>query len=171
MNNQTEEASSFSQFFSENYKKVLGYLIKHCSSLHDAEDIASESFFYCSKNWDSFDPQKSSRSSWLYMIVKSRLKNHYRDTKKTENLDDFSNIIPDKDVIDQSVWVTSLRSDLAEALNQLSEQQKKAVICRYFGNMSDQETALALQTTPMNVRVLVHRALKRLEQIMPSEYI
>lgn len=168
MNTNASDASwdlDFSEFYKANYLRVVGFLRKRCSSLQDAEDIASDSFLYCAKNWHRFDEQKASRSSWLYMIVRSRWKNYCRDHRSFENLDDYERVIPAGDEISRAIWLTQTREELAEALEKLSETQRRAIILRYFANQDDSEIARALFTTPGNVRVLIHRGLNRLKQI------
>lgn len=153
----------FTEFYQINYPRVVAFLRKRCRSLQDAEDIASESFLYCSKNWNRFDGEKASRSSWLYMIVRSRWKNYCRDHRSFENLDDYERIIPAGDELSRAIWLTQTREELAKALEQLNETQRRAIILRYFANLDDSEIARTLLTTPGNVRVLIHRGLSRLK--------
>ena len=82
-------------------------------------------------------------------------------------MDVLSNVLADSnDPMQQAIELDDLRQRLATALDTLSSNQKKAIIHRFFGNHNDQEIADILNTSPGNVRVLIFRALKKLETHM-----
>ena len=160
------DVSTYEAFYSEYHPMIIRYLAGKCSSRQDAEDLTNECFLYCYKNWDQYDPERSTRKSWLYLIVRSRWKNYLRDRKQTYSLDDFENVIPDKDIIDQTVRLQALRTELAELLKKLPENQREAVVLRFFREWTDDEIAEWLGTSKGNVRVMIHRA----RQNMNKEY-
>ena len=69
----------YETFYRENYTRVLNYVYKKISHKEDAEDLTSEVFLYCYRHYDDYDPSKGKRSTWLYLITNSRIKNYYRD--------------------------------------------------------------------------------------------
>lgn len=156
---------SFDTFYEENYFRVLRFLRARCSSYHDAEDLTSQSFTYCYQHWDDYDPSKASRSSWLFMIVSCRWKNYCRDHKAMSDIDDYSNVLPDQnDPMTLAINTEAYRAAIAKALKALPANQQQAVILRYFGGKTDAEIALKLGTSPGNVRVLISRALHKMEK-------
>ena len=58
----------------------------------------------------------------------------------------------------------NLSTAIAKALKALPANQQQAVILRYFGGKTDAEIALKLGTSPGNVRVLISRALHKMEK-------
>ena len=48
---------------------------------------------------------------------------------------------------------------LAVMLKKLPENQRNAIVLRYFGDYSDDEIAERLHTTSGNVRVIIHRGI------------
>ena len=156
---------TFDTFYEENYFRVLRYLRARCSSYHDAEDLTSQAFTYCYQHWDDYDPAKASRSSWLFMIVTCRWKNYCRDHHVMSDIDDYSNIIPDeRDPMTHAINLEAYRTAIARALKALPVNQQQAVILRYFGKKTDAEIAEKLGTSAGNVRVLISRALHKLEK-------
>lgn len=161
------EAMSFDDFYKKNYLLVFRYIKKKIFSAEDAEDLASVVFTYCYQNWDRYDASKASLSSWLFMIVNSRLKNYYRDKKTFVDYDSLSFLIGDtQDSLDQALMLDSTRQELAAALKQLPEKQSQLIIYKYFMNLSDSEIADRLMMSVGNVRVTCHRVLKRLSETM-----
>ena len=143
---------------------VVGYLRKRMNSPDDAEDIASKVFLYCYERWETYDPQKAAQQTWLFMIVRSRLADYLRYRKTYVDIDKLDTYLTeDDDPMDSAVKLQAIRQELAEALKNLPENQRTAIVMRYFGEYSDFEIAARLNTTPGNVRVIIHRGLSRLK--------
>lgn len=159
-----QEKPTFEQVYTRYYSNILSYIRLKVDNQQDAEDLCSEAFLYCYDQYENYDPEKSSISTWLYLVVNSRIKNYYRDHKSHADIDDFSNVIPDEgDDMDRSIYLEQLRDTLGKAIATLPEKQQKIVILRYFKQMSSAEIADQLGLTPGNVRVLLTRALDKLE--------
>ncbi len=156
----------FEQLYEENFDKVVGYIYRKLGAWEDSEDLASEVFLYCHAHYDSYDPEKSSPTTWLYLVVNSRLKNHYRDAKTYVDLESLTGELQDDSVdMEQCVYLEQVRRILSRALEHLPERQRRIVEMRYFQDMSGAEIAEAMHMTPGNVRVQLSRALDALEPL------
>jgi len=157
---------SYEDVFSANHSKVVQYINKKIGNLSDAEDLASEVFLYAYKHYDEYDPQKSSVNTWLYLIVNSRLKNHYRDAKAYVDLETVVGVLEDESVdLDKCIYLEEVGLQLRKAIACLPERQARIVTMRYFDQRSCGEIAEALDMTPGNVRVQLSRALDKLENL------
>lgn len=155
---------SFEELYKEYYPKILFYILKKTGNREEAEDLTSEAFLYCYDHYGDFNPEKSAVSTWLYLVVNSRLKNHYRDKKVHADIGDFeNNLFADGDEMDKAIYLEQLRTSLKKAIDTLPQKQKEAVIMRFFKDMSHEEIAAALQTSPGNTRVILSRAMDRLK--------
>ena len=157
------EKPPFSVFYEENYQRVLHYTAGKIGNYHDAEDLVGEIFIYCYSHYDDFDPAKSALTTWLYMIVNSRIKNHYRDAKSCVDLESLVGTLADETDMDACIYLEQLRDLLEKALAVLPERQRTIVMMRYFEEKSNAEIAEALGMTQVNVRVQLSRALDTLE--------
>ena len=156
---------TFESVYEDNYRAIVRYLYKHTGNLHDAEDLAAETFLYCYQNYDNYDPEKSSISTWLYLVASSRLKNHYRDRKEHVDLSELEERLFTEEIdMERAAWLEELRRLLAEKLQRLPERQQKVVVMRFFQQKDFDEIAVAIDTTPGNVRVILSRALDKLEK-------
>lgn len=157
---------AFSDFYADNYQKIVSYINNKIGNYHQAEDLASEIFLYCYDHYDDYDPSKSALSTWLYLIVNSRIKNHYRDSKSYVDLETLVGVLPDDSVdMDAAIYLQQLRKMLDAAMAKLPERQRKIVYMRYFEERSNVEIAQILGMTPGNVRVQLSRAIDALERI------
>lgn len=156
---------SFQEFYSTYYQKVVLYINKKISNPFDAEDLASEIFLYCYSHYDDYDPQKSALSTWLYLIVNSRIKNHYRDAKTYVDLESLVGVLSDDTIdMDACIYLQQMKQQLEKAMNRLPDRQRQIVKMRYFEEKSNAEVAAALGMTQINVRVQLSRALDILEK-------
>ena len=157
---------SYEDFYSSNYSRVLYYVRNKISNTEDAEDLASEVFLYCYSHYDDYDPDKSSITTWLYMIVNSRVKNYYRDHVAPVDFETVAGVMQDHSIdLDEGVYIEQLHAALMKAIQSLPERQQKIIMMRYFQNLSHDEIAKKLGLTPGNVRVLRSRALDKLSTL------
>ena len=157
---------AFEVFYEENFNRVVQYIRKKLDNLHDAEDLASDIFLYCYSHYDDYDPAKSSLTTWLYLIVNSRIKNYYRDTKPSVDLELLEGVLQDESIdMDACIYLQQLQDGLKRAMEKLPERQRKIVTMRYFEERSGAEIAERLGMTPGNVRVQLSRALDTLEKL------
>lgn len=162
----SEEIPTYAEFYETNYKRVVYYINKKVGNPHDAEDLASEIFTYCYTHYSDYDSEKSSLSTWLYLIVNSRIKNHYRDAKVHVELESLEGVLQDDSIdMDACIYLQQLRQQLEAAIAKLPERQQKIVTMRYFEERSNAEIAEKLGMTQGNVRVQMSRALDALEKL------
>ena len=159
----------YEELYSANYTKVVQYLNKKIGNISDAEDLASEVFLYAYKHYNEYDSEKSSINTWLYLIVNSRLKNHYRDAKAYVDLESIVGVLEDESVdLEKCVYLEEIGRQVRKAIGELPERQAQIVKMRYFDQHSCGEIAETLKMTPGNVRVQLSRALDKLEILCAS---
>lgn len=153
----------FEDFYRENYARMLSYVRGKLGNTQDAEDLTSEVFLYCYSRYDTYDPEKSSITTWLYLIVNSRVKNYYRDHVSYVDYDEVADVMQAQGVdLDAGVYLEQLYTALMSAIRELPWRQQQIVMMRYFENRSSEEIGQILGIRPSNVRVLLSRALNKL---------
>lgn len=161
------EAMPFEQVYERYYFDVFRFVSKRLENREEAEDLTSEVFLYCYKNYDRYDPAKSAVSTWLFLVAKSMLKTHYRDRKQHLDISDFEDwLLADDYDMSRAVYLEQLRDFLAEQIKLLPEKYQQAIVMRFFQEKEFEEIALALDTTQGNVRVILSRAVAKLKQAL-----
>lgn len=143
--------------------EIYRYCLSHSNDSDVAEDIVAETFMKAWKHYDSFD-NKYPRA-WLYTIAKNLLRDHWRK-KPTYELDE--RMESDKEYDDP---VTNTERSMTKervhvAIAKLPVEMKDVVYMRCILGLSSKETAVALSITEANVRVLQHRGLKRMKNML-----
>ncbi len=172
MDDETKSRCSYEDYYKKYYASVLGYILKRIHDTSVAEDITMDVFLSGLEHFISFDPNRASFATWIYTIANNKIKNFYRDKKDNEDIDDH-------DICDESFEnymeraenIQSMRVHLANALNTLSEVQRKIVIYRYYYDYDSVIIAQKIQLTPVNVRVHLSRAIKKLKKYFEEKNI
>ena len=157
----------------ENYSDSLfQYVNRHTDSREDTEDIVQEIFLSCHKYRDKFDNTKCGEHAWLYILAKNRLKNYYRDKKKSVSLEEqVTEPEADIDYAEQVVHMMTCRELTAQALQRLDPRSQKIIVLRFFQRKSHEEIADMMGLSTGNVRVIQSRALKIMEEFMKDKNI
>ena len=158
-----EGKPSFEECFQAHYDKAVRFVLKRVTDWQAAEDIVMDAFVSCYEKFDSYDPERASFATWLYVVLKNKLKNYYRDNKLHEDVDDCEEAIGGfEDELLAAQALHSFRQALAQAMEVLTESQQKIVQYKFFQNKNATEIAALLGLEPGNVRVQLSRALKKL---------
>lgn len=156
---------AFEEYFQAYYQQAFRYTLKKVPNVSTAEDIVMATFVSCYRRFEYFDPQKAKFATWLYVALNNRIKNYYRDQKALDSIGDKDDIASSQeDEMYRSIYLSEMRLALACAIETLNETQKQVVIKKYFRNMSSNEIAEDIGSTPGNVRVQLTRAIKKLKE-------
>lgn len=146
---------AFQILYHRHSSKVYGFLINRIRDKTLVDDIFQAIFMKLHESRRHYDP-KFSFIPWLFTISRSVMIDSLRKQKR--NLEDSV----ETDKLD----FLSIEYETAEELDLscLHSNQKQAVELRYKENLSFEEIAHQLKTTPTNVRKIVSRAIKVLKK-------
>ncbi|MBS6832896.1 MAG: sigma-70 family RNA polymerase sigma factor, partial [Clostridiales bacterium] len=166
----------FESFYTKYYDRVYWYVFKRLNHIEESQDLTADIFCACYKYFDSYDPEKSSVGTWLYVIVNNKLKNYYRAKKSDISLDAFyENILQETDkfttgdAICDAVYLDDCRSVLSSAITELPERNQMVLILKFFGGKQSEEIAKIMNISPVNVRVIITRSLKKIGSYMAKK--
>lgn|SRR5690606_36345213 len=141
-----------------------------------AEDLAADVWLAVARGMDTFEGDEAGFRGWIFTIARHRLIEHRRrqarrrtDPLPTERLDRAVERGPGGDpawlVIEQLGAQRTIEALVAD----LAPDQAEAVLLRVLGGFDVAEVSRIMGRSPGNVRVLCHRALKRLATRMSEE--
>jgi RNA polymerase sigma-70 factor (ECF subfamily) len=173
---QVKEKKTFEFYYEKHYSQVYLYIYKKIQNVHDAEDLAQDSFVSAYTKFDSFDPVRATFQTWIFFIVGNKLKNYYRDRKINIDIDDPEQYLePSEDSFEDEMveaeYLTQMRDCLADALENLNDTQRQIVILSYFKNKNSKEIASEMGMTDGNVRVQLSRAIIKMRSYFDDHNI
>ena len=153
----------FEIVYREYYPRIISYIYSKIKDRSVSEDLTSEVFYRCYKNYETYDSQRASISTWLFVITKNLLKNYYRDRRCDMHIEEMESfeLIEYVD-FDEAIYLEEINSIIEQGLMTLNQMQRDAVVMKYYQELTTREIASALKTTEGNVRVILSRALKKL---------
>lgn len=128
-----------------------------------AEDLTQDIFLEMAKSINKFNNQGKFKN-WLYTIAKRQLSAWLKQKYDLPKEALFDNLALPENSIDPEKQNQTIKK-VEKLLGKLSEVERSVVVLRYLKNYSVKETAQELKLTASNVKVIAHRALKKLRQM------
>lgn len=161
---------AWAQLYRELAGTVTGYLRSRGAA--DPEDLASETFLQIARNIDSFKGDYESFRSWIFVIAHRRLLDSRRATDrrpKTVNNDTGLTLLPDPQQVDEVALGNISTTNIEALFERLTDDQRDVLALRIIGDLTVEQTALALGKGVGAVKALQRRALASLKRAMADE--
>ena len=153
------------------YRRHLDGVYRYCFYLlgdhHDAEDVTERTFLAALGAIGRFRDDGASFQSWLYRIAHNHLVNalRARGRRRTSSLDAVPEPAIDADPAGL-VGAAEESRRLQRALAKLPDDRRQVIILRFVDRLSAREVGAVLGRSEGAVRVLQHRALRELADIL-----
>ncbi|MFH5184727.1 RNA polymerase sigma factor [Paenibacillus sp. TAB 01] len=137
------------------------HMLKSAQMESLAEDLCNETFYKAYKSLHSFREVEATFSTWLYTIARNTVLSELRKNKNTKVSLEQSGLEPHAGA-DAMPELTVLRNEkvlmVRDAINNLPEKQRSALILREYEQLDYQEIANILGQTVSSVKSLLFRA-------------
>lgn len=162
------EAEAFGLLYDHYQPQIYRFVYLKVSHREEAEDLTHQVFL---KSWESIADYESYGfpfSSWLYRIARNQTIDYYRTRKESVGLESIAENKFTEDAEKISKFIDDSRDlkKIEEAIALLSEDQQDVVILRFVEDFSPKETAEILERTEGAIKLIQHRAVKRLKEIL-----
>lgn len=134
-----------------------------------AEDIAAETWVYIVRGLPKFVGDEAAWRAWLFTTARRRLIDQARLRKRhpAESLDEVVAADTPSTPDAEQVALDNLATRSAmRLLAQLPPQQAEVIMLRVVAGLDTEAVAELLGKSPGNVRVMAHRGLKKLEELL-----
>ncbi len=164
--------------FTRHYQRVLNIVWRHLGRQSEAEDLAQEVFLRVYKAAGRWEP-KAQFTTWLFQITANLCFNFGRDRKRrgkvlsmgtgqpsdTGEFDPVASA-PDRDEssAEDSVERSETARAVREALDELPERQRMALVMMHYGGLGHAEIAEALGSNANAVKQMCHRGRDALRE-------
>jgi len=149
----------FSDYVSARWTALSRSAVLLGCTLHEAEDLVQSTLAACYASWDKVVKARE-RDAYVYRVLVNM---HARSRRRRWWGERPTDALPEQPVAD-----AFRHADVAEALrlalDALSPANRAAVVLRYYGQLSEAETAQALGVAPGTVKSRLNRALAQLSE-------
>ena len=164
--------ADFSELYRAHLRDVYSYAYYRIGNHHDAEDITEQTFLQAYRHFERAQRESHGRPlrPWLIRIAHNLAANYYRDRsrKPQTNLEDAGVLPTFHDTADLVEGREEVQQVLA-GVAKLPEDRRDALIMRFALDMDNREIARALGRSDGAAKVLIHRAIKQLEEELADD--
>ena len=165
--------SDFTDLYRSHLRDVYSYAYYRVGNHHDAEDLTEQTFLQAYRHYEralrEFDgwPLRP----WLIRIAHNLAANYYRDRSRRPQT-----ALEDAGALSAPHTTEALVQDrddlkrILECVQQLPDDRREALIMRFALGMDNREIARALGRTDGATKVLIHRAIRQLEDRLKEEH-
>ena len=171
------DTSAFEELIERHQALVAGTVARMLSSNSDVEDIAQQVFIRVWKSARRYVP-RAKFTTWLLKITRNLVFNELRRTKRHAHvplqsepgaedppLKDETNLAPDTSLLE-----SELQRTIEEAILQLPETQRLALVLRRYEQMSYEQIAEVLDLSVPAVKSILFRGRSELRSRL-SKYL
>ena len=175
------DRDAFAEIYRRYQVTVHRYVARRVSNPTVAEDLTAEVFCRALRGiggftWQGHDPVK-----WLCTIAANLIRDHFSlSSTRQEVISDDAVAGQDRrrsagrrdpvngDGPEAAVLASMTADSLREAIKNLTEQQQRCIVLRFFGGLDTEETAEQMGITARAVVSLQYRAIQALRDLLPA---
>ena len=163
---------AFTDLYRTHLRDVYSYAYYKVGNHHDAEDLTEQAFLQAYRHFERARRESNGRPlrPRLIRIAHNLASNYYRDRARRPEANIEAVEPPAHPHATERV--VEGREELREViarLDDLPDDRREALIMRFALGMDNREIARALGRSDGATKVLIHRAIKQLEELMSDE--
>jgi RNA polymerase sigma-70 factor, ECF subfamily len=163
--------ADFSELYRAHLKDVYSYAYYRVGNHHDAEDLTEQTFLQAYRHYERAVAESDGRPlrPWLIRIAHNLAANLYRDrSRKPQSPIEDSETLRTTHTTEDLVEGRDELARILEGVKELPDDRREALIMRFALGMDNREIARAMGRTDGATKVLLHRAIKQLEEIVAT---
>lgn len=164
-----KDSESFAKLYDFYVERIYRFIYFKVSKQEDAQDLCSEVFL---KTWQYLIANKKigNFNALLYKIARHVVIDFYR--KKSQN-----EIATEDEILQQIEYQKNVAQEvenklevenIEKYLKRLKDEYREIIILKYVDELSIDEIAKIVNKSKGNVRVIIHRAIKALKELIES---
>ena len=158
---------AFTELYRAHLRDVYSYAYYRIGNHHDAEDLTEHTFLQAYRHFERAQRESNGRPlrPWLIRIAHNLAANYHRDRSRRPqtHLEDAT-ILSAPHQTDDLVAGREELQHVLEGVAGLADDRREALIMRFALGMDNREIARAIDRSEGATKVLIHRAIKQLEQ-------
>jgi RNA polymerase sigma-70 factor, ECF subfamily len=161
------DEAALSELYTLYFPRVYRYILARTGNTYDAEDMAEEVFMRVLEAIERFQWREAPFSAWLFRIAHNAVISQRRkDNSRGKSAPLSEDLALDGAGPDELVENRLALYDVMEAAKKLPEAQRQVIALRFGAGLSVAETARAMGKGEGNVKVIQHKAIAKLREMM-----
>ena len=162
----------FTELYRTHLRDVYSYAYYRIGNHHDAEDLTEQTFLQAYRHFGRAQEESNGRPlrPWLIRIAHNLAANYYRDRSRRPQtgLEDAA-VVSAPHHTEELVQSLHELQDVLAGVAKLPDDRREALIMRFALDMDNREIARALGRSEGATKVLIHRAIRQLNQELSDD--
>jgi len=161
------DEAALSELYTLYFPRVYRYILARMGNTYDAEDLAEEVFMRVLEAIGRFQWREAPFSAWLFRIAHNAVISQRRkENARGRSAPLTDGLAVDSAGPDELVENRLALNEIMEASQKLPEAQRQVIALRFGAGLSVAETARAMNKGEGNVKVIQHKAIAKLREMM-----
>ena len=161
------DSEAFAQLYDLYAPNIFRFVYAQMPDRMDAEDLTAEVFLQAWRSLASYQERGYAFSAFLYRIARNQIADFYRKKRKEIVNSEFLEQISDERMsLSSALALKQEHQDLYKKLSNLHENYRVVLVLRFLNELSPKEIAQVMKRSEGAVRVLQHRALSALRELV-----
>jgi len=164
------EKQAFAMLVDEYKNPIYNLAYRMTNNLHDAEDLAQETFIRAYQNLARYDRNKKF-FTWLYTIGINLIRNHLK--KNSTPIDPLTEIniasacrIQENKTTEENIPAEEKMIQLEKSLLKLPVDLREAIVLKYYQGLTFEEVSAITGDSQSAVKMRIYRGLETLKKII-----
>jgi RNA polymerase sigma-70 factor (ECF subfamily) len=159
--------AALSELYTLYFPRVYRYILARTGNSYDAEDLTEEVFMKVLEAIERFEWREAPFSAWLFRIAHNAVISQRRkDGARGRSAPLTEGLALDHQGPDELVENRLALRDIMNAAQKLPEAQRQVIALRFGAGLSVAETARAMNKGEGNVKVIQHKAIAKLREMV-----
>ncbi len=165
-----KDESALAEIYARYRVILFGLLMRILGSREEAEDVLQEVFLQVWRRASDFDENRGKPFTWLVTLTRSRGIDRLRVLRSRDRLA-IAAATDATEVSDAALdaFRSEQRKTVAQALAELSEAQRQALLLAYFEGLTQTEIATRLATPLGTVKTRMRAGMLRLRELLQGK--
>lgn len=159
---------AFQALYERHHHAVFTFLLRSFGDRRTAEDLLQETFLRVFAHREAYHPTAAFKT-WLFTIARNLVVNQFRKRggSPEPDSDEALELLPEPGASPlQHAEAQELGERLQAAMVRLPPSQREVLLLSRFAGLSREEVAQTTGASAVAVRVTLHRALRRLRDLL-----
>jgi RNA polymerase sigma-70 factor (ECF subfamily) len=157
----SRDPQAFRHLYDRHCAQLYGFFLRRTGDHHGALDLTAETFAQAWASRERFaDLREGSAAPWLFGIARNVLHRSVRQRRMADDAARRLGLLGRSDVTPEPAWLDGLDDEVAAAMADLPDDQRRAIELRVLHDQSYAAVAAAQGTAPATARVRVFRGLR-----------
>lgn len=158
---------ALSELYTLYFPRVYRYILARTGSTYDAEDLAEEVFMRVIEALERFEWREAPFSAWIFRIAHNAVISQRRkDGARGRSAPLTEGLAVDSPGPEELVESRLALNEIMKAAEKLPDAQRQVIAFRFGAGLSVAETARAMGKGEGNVKVIQHKAINKLREMM-----